>query len=60
MEGLLVGWVEISNYLEVSHKTARRYEKHKGLPIIRKTNKGVVRAFEQDLDEWMRDNKKSA
>lgn len=35
MDDTLVGWKEISAYLRVSEKTAKRYRKHRGLPVIR-------------------------
>ena len=35
MNETLIGWKEISSYLRVSEKTAKRYRKHKGLPVIK-------------------------
>ena len=53
MEGLLTGWKAISHYLQVSERTARRYEHDQGLPVIRRSPNGLVRALKKDIDQWI-------
>ena len=51
MTEILTGWKEISVYLKVSEKTAKRYRKHKGLPITRDPAGHPV-IEKQSADKW--------
>ncbi|MCK5004209.1 MAG: hypothetical protein KAS21_03935 [Candidatus Aminicenantes bacterium] len=53
----LDSWKEISNYLERSEKTCRKWEKELGLPIHRLEDspKARVFAYKEELDEWMKE-----
>jgi hypothetical protein len=33
MSDILTGWKEIAAYMRISEKTAKRYRKHRGLPV---------------------------
>jgi hypothetical protein len=52
---LLNGWKEIANYLNVSPKTARRWERSDRLPILRPEGRreGSVLARKSSLDAWL-------
>ncbi len=53
----LDSWKEISNYLERSEKTCRKWEKELGLPIHRLEDspKARVFAYREELDTWMKE-----
>lgn len=53
----LDSWKEISDYLERSEKTCRKWEKELGLPIHRLEDspKARVFAYREELDRWMRE-----
>ena len=51
MNDILVGWKEICAYLKVSEKTAKRYRKHKGLPVT-KDPAGHPIIKKQSVDYW--------
>src|SRR5438132_4123712 len=54
-DDLLNGWKEIAKYLDVSIKTARRWERFDKLPILRPEGrvKGPVLARKTSLDAWL-------
>ena len=51
MTDLLTGWKEIMAYLKISEKTAKRYRKHRGLPIT-KDPAGHPVISKKDADKW--------
>jgi hypothetical protein len=51
MSDILTTWKEIAAYLKVSVKTAKRYRKHKGLPV-RKDPAGHPVIKKQVADKW--------
>ena len=53
----LDSWKEISDYLERSEKTCRKWEKELGLPIHRLEDspKARVIAYREELDNWMKE-----
>lgn len=53
----LDSWKEISDYLERSEKTCRKWEKEFGLPIHRLEDspKARVFAYREELDKWIRE-----
>lgn len=51
MADQLIGWKEISQYLEVSEKTASRYKKEKGLPV-KKNPAGHPVITKSKIDNW--------
>lgn len=50
-EELLIGWKDISNYLNVSEKTAMRYERERKLPV-KKDPAGHPIIRKEHADEW--------
>ena len=60
MPGLITGWKDIAEFLGVSEKTARRYEKTRDLPVIRIIDNGPVKAIESELIEWLKEDRQSA
>lgn len=54
MEEKLVGWKRIAGYLEVTRRTAQRFEKEHQLPIHRPGGRGSsVYAYTAELDAWI-------
>ena len=52
---VLNGWKEIAKHLRIGVRTAQRWESMRiGLPIHRPKHDGIVCAFSEELDEWMR------
>ncbi|MFQ5722576.1 MAG: hypothetical protein ACE5GI_08795, partial [Candidatus Aminicenantales bacterium] len=52
---ILNSWKEISKYLGLEVRTAQRWEKELGLPVLRikKFSKTYVFAYSDELDKWM-------
>ncbi len=48
---ILIGWKEISKYLRVSEKTAKRYQKERELPV-KKDPAGHPMIKKNTADEW--------
>jgi predicted site-specific integrase-resolvase len=51
LNDLLIGWKEISDYLQVSEKTAMRYERERKLPV-KKDPAGHPIIKKEKADEW--------
>ncbi len=47
---MLEGWKEISNFLGVSDRTARRWQKENGMPVYQTQKGKKVFAFENEID----------
>jgi hypothetical protein len=56
MASILASWKEIANYLGKGVRTVQRWEQELGLPVRRPDvrAKGVVLAFAEELDAWVR------
>ena len=50
-EDILNSWNEISTYLGVSDRTAQRYAKERGLPVV-KDYAGHPIIKKESIDEW--------
>lgn len=57
---ILSSWKEIANYLNCSVRTCKRWEENYGLPIHRidKKSKTTVYAYKEELDTWLKRQKK--
>lgn len=57
-QDLLRSWKEIALYLKVHEKTARRWERERGLPVKRLSGgqRAAVFAYRQEIDDWLRQN----
>lgn len=55
-DGLLDSWKRIADYLKCDERTARRWEKDRGLPIYRVPGRGrrAVFAYRSEIDAWLR------
>ena len=53
---LLTSWKENANYLGKGVRTLQRWEQESGLPVRRPNGerKGVLRAYSDEIDVWMR------
>lgn len=51
MTDILIGWKEISQYLQISEATALRYKNEKELPVV-KDPAGHPMMRKIDADEW--------
>jgi hypothetical protein len=61
MSNTLGSWKEIAQYLGKGVRTAQRWESDLGLPVRRPGGhkKGIVMAFTEDIDLWMRSELKA-
>ncbi len=55
---MLEGWKEISNFLGVSDRTARRWQKENGMPVYQTQKGKKVFAFENEILEWLSNRNK--
>ncbi len=53
-EDKLSSWKEIAAYLKCEESTARRWERKSGLPIHRVEKGGLVYAYRQEIDDWLK------
>ena len=56
MSSTLTCWKDIAQYLHKGVRTVQRYEQQMGLPVRRPhgQGQGLVRAFSNEIDVWMR------
>lgn len=52
LEGWLVGWRHIAEYLDVSVRTAKRWYYHAGMPVFHAPGGGKA-AIPEVLDSWL-------
>jgi hypothetical protein len=50
----LDGWKEIASYLRRTSRTVQRWERSKGLPVLRHqhTKRATVYAYRHEIDRW--------
>lgn len=58
MTEIISGWKKIAKVLDVCERTARRYEKHCNLPVVR-IKTGFVKARIEDLRRWLEDQEEA-
>ncbi len=58
---LLNSWKEIASYLACDERTARRWERERGLPVYRPPGdkRGHVYAYSDELDRWLSRNRQT-
>lgn len=52
MTGLIIGWKQISVYLQCSTRTAKRYHREFGMPILRFPTKTVA-VDPEEIKKWL-------
>src|ERR1700735_4378250 len=52
----LVSWKSIASYFDCDERTAKRWERERGLPVHRAPggNRSAVFAYSSELDSWLR------
>lgn len=54
MDRIFSSWKEIAAYLGKGVRTVQRWEAHLNLPVHRPSKRGVIIAYQSELDRWTR------